>query len=222
MLMNGYLTRLLAGLLLGLSGIAWAGGNATWSADGQSMSIAWRDAQTVRMEVQGGDYMLVRGGKAYMISHRGGQPMVIDLSAMRQAMDQMAGSPGPAAPAAGPSGGDILVEIEATGRKETVAGIDGEVYRIVYRDDSGQGTREMVLSEDPLAVEMTQAWFATIQALSGGNGGADRMDRELAERGLGLLRAGDDFKVSSVSAETRAAGDFELPAEPQAMPGMGR
>ncbi|MES1943408.1 hypothetical protein PC39_04792 [Salinisphaera sp. PC39] len=215
---------LLGGLLAALSAAVWADGSATWGAGGQSMSIAWRDAQTVRMDVQGGDYMLVRDGNAYMVSHRGGQPMVIDLSAMRQAMGGMAGSAGPAAPAAGPSGGDALVEIEATGRTETVAGIEGEIYRVVYRDDGGQGTQEMVLSDDPLAVEMTQAWFAAIAALSGGNGGADadRMDRELAERGLGLLRAGDDFKVSSISAGARAAGDFELPAEPQAMPGMGR
>lgn len=213
------LARTVAGVVMTcLCTAAWAGGSATWSGGGQSMRIDWQDTDTVRMGTSGDDYMLVRDGNAYMVSNRGGQPMVIDWAAMRSMMG--GGNAGPQAQ--GPVGDDTLVSMEATGRSETVAGIEGEVYRVTYRDDSGQGTQEVVLSDHPLAVEMTQAWFATMQAMVGRSGGEGSMDAELAERGLGLLRAGDDFRVTQVSDDGRPDGDFELPAEPQAMPGMGR
>lgn len=198
-----------------LWGAASAGGNATWSGGGQSMQIDWRDADTVRMNTSANDYMLVRDGKAYMVSNRGGQPMVLDWDAMRS----MIGA-APVPKTQGPVGDDALVSMEATGRTETVAGIEGEYYRITYRDDGVEKSREVVLSDHPLAVEMTQAWFTTMQAIAGSAGGEGSIDFEFADRELGMLRSGDDFRVTEISDETPPAGDFELPAEPRSIPGM--
>lgn len=211
-----------AGILL-WSAVAWSGGSATWTGGGgQSVRIDWRDADTVRMNTSEDDYMLVRDGNAYMVSHRGGRPMVIDWAMMRS-MISAGGGGGPRAQ--GPIGDDALVSMEATGRAETVAGIEGEVYRITYRDDGEEKTREVVLSDDPLAVEMTQAWFTTMQAIAGKIGGMDSIDAKLEARGLGMLSGGDDFRVTEISDQARPAADFELPAKPQSipgMPGMGR
>lgn len=198
-----------------LWGAALAGGSATWSGGGQSMHIDWRDADTVRMNTSASDYMLVRDGKAYMVSNRGGQPMVLDWDAMRS----MIGA-APVPKTQGPVGDDALVSMEATGRTETVAGIEGEYYRITYRDDGVEKSREVVLSDHPLAVEMTQAWFTTMQAIAGSVGGEGSIDFEFANRELGMLRSGDDFRVTEISGETPPAGDFELPAEPRSIPGM--
>jgi hypothetical protein len=213
------LVGILAGSTLAAAGTtAWAGGSATWSGgDSQAVRIDWRDADTVRMDTGQGDYMLVRDGDAYMVSNRGGRTMVLAWAAMRSMIGAGAGPE-----AQGPIGDDTLVSMEATGHSQTVAGIEGEVYRITYREDGEEKTQEAVLSDHPLAVEMTQAWFATMQAIAGSVAGADSIDSQLDERGLGMLSGGDDFRVTEISGDARPAGDFELPAEPQSFPGMGR
>ncbi|MDZ7663110.1 hypothetical protein [Thiohalophilus sp.] len=148
--------------------------------------------------------------------------MVIDLSAMA---GMMGGRMGAEVPSTSP-GTDRAVEVEsfgATGEKEVVAGIQGEVYEIRWRDEDGRThTDQAVLSDNPLAVELTSVMHEVARTY------AEAMDREhsgvvedaLSARGLGILRYGD-MRLTEISGESPGEKAFTLPAKPMDPSGMG-
>ncbi|WP_366655717.1 hypothetical protein [Fodinicurvata sp. EGI_FJ10296] len=164
-----------------------------------------------------GTYMLVRDGTLYAATTAGGMGVhVVDLSSL----GEMAGSMGADSGGAdGQTGPQITIEtaeevtgLEATGRQEVVAGIEGELYEIGWIDSGGEHhTDQMVLTDNPLAVEMGQA-FAAMAAAT--NGEVEPRQAAIVERGLGILRYGQAFVVESLTDESRPASEFELPAEP--------
>ncbi len=227
------MSRFLAILLAGMASPVLAGGTATIQALGpgpagqdmeHTMTVTWQDEDTVRLEPEGQPaYMLVRGENSYSVTSAGGQVMVIEMGAM-MSMAKSAGAPGDASGQA-PTIADAqsVGSIESTGREETVAGIAGEVYEIHWTDSDGEShVDEAVLSDDPLLRGMTAAFQAFGKALAGEE--ADHpLNEALAARGLGTLRFGDRFEVTSISDETPPAGHFELPAEPMQLgTGLGQ
>ncbi len=113
--------------------------------------------------------------------------------------------------------------LEATGERETVAGMVGEVDRL-ERTDHGGNTREdeVVLTEAPRAKAPTRA----LQRMSAASGRAiDPVGEAMLAEGQGLLRFVDRFRVESIADEVPPASVFELPAEPmdmqQLMQGLG-
>ena len=225
------MTRLLALLMVSIATPVFAGGTATIQGVGSgpsdrdmehSMTVTWQDENTVRLEPEGQPgYMLVRGEKSYSVTSAGGQMMVIDMGQMMS----MAGSAGASGGAEAPTIADAqsVGSIESTGREETVAGIDGEVYEIHWTDASGEShVDEAVLSDEPLLREMTAAFQAFGRALAS-EGARHPLNEALASRGLGTLRFGDRFEVTSISDETPPDGHFELPAEPMQLgTGLGQ
>ncbi len=202
------------------SGLALAAGSATYQvggADGQaSLDYAWRNgAVQMRMGQQPG-YMLVRDGEVYAVTQANGKPRVMAMSGMMR----------PLQGAAPQTMADAQVEsfsLNPTGRSETVAGLTGEVYtgRIVFADGS-RGNGQLVLSDDPLAAELTRAQASV---------GASFMDRDnpmtqqFLAGGRGLLRFSDDrgnsMRLSRISRDAPPASAFELPAQPMQMPNLG-
>lgn len=210
----------LAVSLLFLPLMSLAGGNAALRAEsgsgGTDINISWSGDGKLRMETGNSPgYFIVRDGKAYMVMQQGGRTLVMDLaSMMKMAAGQAGGMP------SGDTFGRVE-SIEATGATETVAGIEGRVYQVTWTDADGKRrTGEVVLTDNPLVAEMTDAYLSAVQAMSGAETGA--YQQALPEGERGLLRSGDDFRLESISGATPSAGTFELPAEPMKLPNMGQ
>lgn len=216
------LSRVLASMLFAAASPALAGGQATLETSGKgagAMSLSWSDPQTVRMTPEGQPaYVLVREGKVYSITNAGGSLMVMDISSMSGMIPQQGATPqqetGTIADAR------AVTSVEPTGETETVAGIEGEIYEISWKDSrGGSHVDEAVLSEHDTAVEMTAAFRAFADAM-GSAGNTDAIGERMSATGKGLLRFSDNFRVTAISSETPPAGEFELPAQPMDMENM--
>lgn len=220
--MNRMPTSALAALALATAPWVAQAGKATVQATDDSgnsmnMDFEYRGDSQLRMSVpqQQGGYMLVDGDAVYSISQHNGQPMVMRL-------DKLLGSgmPAPATPGADVAG---VSKLENTGRTETVAGIQGEVWMLTYTDAAGQTrTDEIVVSDDPRAVELSRAMMGLGQAMAKAAGQPAQDDPLIRQlEGKGMLRMGSQMRVTALSDADPAADRFALPAEPTEMPGMG-
>lgn len=227
---------LLAAVTLTLAPAAQAAGTVEYEIksgqDRARMSIEWLDKQRMRMDTSLAGmpanikaWQVLRDGKIYSVNVTDGQPMVIEMSGMMKMMGGMLG-------AQGPQGGEALGDVQdfhglqPTGRRETVAGIPGEVFLLDYRPGEGQRQQvEVVLSNHRTVREMTEAMLTYGKVLSTAMGHADpagsrQLEAEFSQRELGLLRFGDQLKAVRVSAQAPAAQRLELPAPPMSLPQM--
>lgn len=193
-----------------------AAGSASLDNGDEVSELQWQDAQTVRIDMSGqAGYMLLRDGKVYMVNPAadGGMPPVMEVGAMMQDMADAFGDDD--AQALSDDGVPRNIEsVQNLGKTETVAGIRGHVHEIISTDKNGapQST-EAVLSSDPLAAEMTDAWFAMVTGLLGPEQMTE-FKEALPERRRGLLRVGDSMTVRAIRQDPPPASAFELPAEP--------
>lgn len=212
--MQRLLTNALFLLMLSLGiGTAHAAGSATISSsDGETVRMDYLDDKLSMNVGAGSDRMVLRDGKMFMISG----DTVIDAGSMMSMVGQQM-------PALGPDDVDQFKSLKASGRSETVAGINGEVHVLTYVDGEGNTqSRELVLSKDPRAVELMKAFSnmtETMAQLTGNPMPAGGAEFEAALRGYGMLRADSDFRVVSFN-DAPAASRFELPSAPQSMPNM--
>lgn len=221
--MNHKTTGALVALVLATAPWAAQAGKATVQAtddSGKSMNMdfEYRGDNQLRMSVpqQQGGYMLVDGDAVYSVTQQNGQPMVMRL-------DKLLSTSGMQAPAL--PGGDVegVSKMENTGRTETVAGIQGEVWTMTYTDADGQTrTDEVVVSDDRRAVAFSQALTGMGQAMAKA-AGQPAQDDPLARQmeGKGMLRMGSQMRVTALSDADPAASRFALPAEPMEIPGIG-
>lgn len=216
------LSAWLGALCIALPGFALAGGTATIESstpDGPvRVDVSWAD-DNLRLDLPGQQnaYMLVRAGKGYSVASQAGRTMVLDMESMRQ-MGQMGGGGDPAE-ALGPDEVRSLDVLEATGERELVAGIAGEVYRIAWTDGAGDAQEgSAVLSGDARARALTDAFARSTQAISGR--AEDPFGEAMRQRDLGMLRFGDQFQVVAISDDAPPASEFELPAEPMTLQDM--
>lgn len=193
------------------------------AAEATRTELAWQSEDVVRIQTSGdGDYIVSRDGKAYLVSHEAGQPSVMDMAAMMKMMRSRGGGA-----TSESMDGDVfgaLENVEPTGRAETVAGIRGDVYRVTATDGRGETrTDEWVLSDDPLVKEMTRAYYGSMKPMFGLSEEEDplaRWEAKLPAGQTGVLRAGDQYRIISISSEEPAPSAFELPAPPMDLEGM--
>lgn len=209
---------------------AWAGGLAVLESSASSEAVTLEyDGQKVRLAAlqKGlqGEYMLIDGANAYLVSHENGQPKVLDVAVMGQMFGAMPGMAGqlPAQLDHLPSKVERLQPLQ---RNETVAGMVGQVHELVYLDDKGQQhTIEVVLSTEPQVVELAEAMLQVSQTLATLFGQStaplEQFNRLLLDEGRGLLRVGEDMQVLSLNGTTPAADRFVLPAAPSTLPDIG-
>ena len=213
--------QLLAGMMLVAATSALADGKATiTSNDSQQdmqMQIQWA-GDKMRMDFSGQQqhgYMLMRDGKGYMVTQQGGQPIIMDMAMLREMSDSMGDNTGAMA-----SQAETVDSLEATGETETVAGVEGKVYRLEWTDRGGQSHEDtLVLSDDPLAHEMLTAFQNYVEAVMGR---ADPIGAAVLEKDLGMLRFGDRFKVADIADTSPDTGTFELPEDAVTMDQMIR
>ncbi len=207
-------------LTLGLSAtIAQADITEVVDAEGNKMTFEYEgDRLRINMDGQG-SYMLLRDNSIYVVTDQDGEVMVIDL---KQTMSMF----GNLAKSAVPDMADVSVEsLEPTGRKETVAGIDGEVYLLKFVDHEGKRQEaDLVLSPDRRAVGFRDA----MHRMAGSMGdlvdqqeSSDKLQNQLGARNLGVLRYGSDMRVAAITETRVDAARFVLPAEPTDLSGLG-
>jgi hypothetical protein len=196
------------------AGTAWADLVGTWKTDkNESLKISFRDKKHIRMEAGPDAYILVSGDKVYMVNRTKGKWKAVDMDEM-SGMMKMFGRGNVNAKAME----DYKPHFEPTGRKETIAGYKGEVYRVTYRDDSGRTQeQEMVLSDHPDVKKLNQAWVSLASRMSQMTGGntaeaLERATREAREKGYGgMLRSGDDMILEKLEKPSMKASYYRLP-----------
>lgn len=216
------LTMHAAMLAIALSPVfAWAAGTATIETEGERNTITWLNSNTIRVDMPTTDdgYMLARDGKVYVVSPDAteGMPSVMEIGDMMQGFAEMGNI------AEDDNAGPLAVRItsvKATGKKESVAGIDGDVYEVTTTDKQGKTeTMQAVFTDDPLTIEMTAAYLAITEAMVGAEMMADFVNALPKNKG-GVLRMGDTMTVQSIAANAPPASAFELPAKPVNMGDM--
>lgn len=196
---------------------------SAWSADivatwqhkgGNTMKLAMRDENHVRMDTGEGSYMLVSGKKVYMISMQNGQWTVMDMDKLAGLMSGFGVQPG-----------DTNHEVDSyqssfkkTGRTETIAGYKGNVYVAETKDGSGQliDSNEIVFSKHKDIERASKAWMTIAMRMGSviGNDTSLAVDRaakkaETSDYG-GILRI-DEMKLVSIDKPSLGDSHFELP-----------
>ncbi len=188
-------------------------------SEGNKMTFEYQGDQ-LRIDMnQQNSYMLVRGEHVYAVTDNDGEVMVIDVKQTLSMFGNMAQS-------AIPDMAAVNVEsLVKTGRSETVAGIQGEVYTLTFTDHEGQRQEaEMVLSADRRALGFRDAvhrMASTMSSMLAQQGTHDRLQGQLDAQNLGVLRYGQDMRVTSITETQVADARFVLPAEPTDLSGLG-
>lgn len=194
----------------------------------EQITIEYRDDNHVRMSAPGGGYLIITGGEGYIAMQDGNNWTVFAFRDMAAMISRL----GAGMSAMGFGGDEISIvdfdattEIRNTGRRETVAGISGEVYE-VSTTNSSNGNREvteLVLSNHADALSAYQG-FMRITTMMGEMAGIQGLDALMDESyGLGgqaVLRADNDWIMSSVTRGNIPDSNFVLPAEPTPMPNI--
>lgn len=201
---------------------------AVFNAGGNDqITIEYRDENHVRMSAPGGGYMIITGGEGYIASRDGNDWTVFAVRDMAEMMSRFGANFG-----AMSMGGDDIsivdaegdIEVRNTGRRETVAGIQGEVYEVTATDaDGNRETTELVMSDDRDARDAYQG-FMRITTLMGEMVGIQGLDQLMDDAyGLGgkaVLRADNDWILTSLNTGNIPDANFNLPAEPMAIPSI--
>lgn len=198
------------GMLLVATMPVFAEGKATIdTGNGQEtmqMVLHWTE-DNMRMDfpAQQHGYLLLRDGKGYMVAQQGDRTVITETPLLKTMSDDNYDDTNPSSASQAKS----VENLEATGDTETIAGIEGEVYRIEWLDRSGEThENELVLSDDPLARGMLRAFQGYLITVTGE---IDPIGDALLERDLGMLRFNDRFNVVELADASADAVSYDLP-----------
>ncbi|QKT03822.1 hypothetical protein HUS23_08320 [Ectothiorhodospiraceae bacterium 2226] len=199
---------------------AWADATAVFATPEGEVTIEYRDDDHVRMRAGDDAFFVIREGKAYMVGREGSRWHVV-------AMDDMAAWVGAAGGGGKRDGAgvDTEVRLRDTGRRETVAGIPGQVYTYAERDArTGQwAAEEEIVLSDHADARAAYRGLVRITEVLGAMAGEQGLDKgpgdvpELADKAV--LRYGAQWRLTSLNRDRIPDRHFTLPAEPMAMPG---
>lgn len=185
----------------------------------------------VQSDQQKNVHLLARDNAVYAVTDMGGQPLVVESSAVIGLL----GAQGMAKLENDKDAIQKFVSLDATGRNETVAGFQGSVYKLVYTDGNGKRrSEEAVLGKQPSIVELSQSLghvaINLMQLAKHDTRGSTELVNELRKRNLGLLRFGAKLRLISLNTAAPNASRFVLPSAPMdlsqglggLLQGMGR
>ena len=187
----------------------------TFSYDGQDLARMAMQSK----DREGKGSMIMRDGKIYSAVTSDGQTVVIDMADMSKLASSFSNQD---------QSTELfyskLISLDKTGKTESIAGIKGDVYTMVWDDNGTPRTSEIVLSQDKAVVDYTRAW------INFGDRMADIFDiqREsendlrdtIVDEKVGILRMDDQFILTSLTTKRPSPATFELPAEPMEVPNM--
>ncbi|MFP4252121.1 MAG: hypothetical protein ACLFRM_05710 [Guyparkeria sp.] len=207
------------GLGVGIGSTALADGVARFQTADRSLpslTFSWQSPERSRLDTPNESaHVIARDGKAWGVASIAGQPVTMDLDQLAALLGQHNALARLGPEAVVPS---QITALEPTGQQETIAGIDGERYRVDWVDNEGRSrTDEAVLTDDPLVIEMQTALLGGMtraMARSTGVTGHEDAERELERRELAVLRFADEFRLESISAVSQPDARFETPTRP--------
>ncbi len=178
--------------------------------------FSWQTAERSRLDTPNETaHVLAIDGRAWGVAKVAGHPVSMDLDQLAKLLGQHTALARLGPDAVVPS---QITSLEATGQRETVAGVDGERYRVSWVDSEGNARiDEAVLTDDPLVREMQDALLGGMtRAIASGTGvsGHEAAEQELTRRGLAVLRFGDDFRLESISDARQPDARFAMPSQP--------
>jgi hypothetical protein len=200
-------------LLFVCTGTVWAKDIvAVWKyTDGNTMKLSARDDQHVRMDTSADSYTLLTGGKVYAVSKDDDGWRATDLAKVSGMMGGMFGGQKQV------NVDDYKTTYKYTGKKETIAGYKGKVYRVEVRDKAGKlvSSDELVLSKakDVRRINMAMVQISTrmnSMAMPGMAKSADAAKKQADKYGS-VLRYGKDMRLASVKKVSLKSDYFELP-----------
>ena len=190
---------------------------ASWELPkkGMRFTVEYFDANNIRMSTEDELYLLVINSDIYLING----DSITDVNAFRDKVKDWSivrflakkvGSRSKKIPSPG--------SLKATGEIETIAGIQGEVYRATITDVETGTTedQEIVLTKHPKLVELKHA----MQSISDRNmktfhnKGFAHMKNAMQDTfppDVSILRYGDKFHVTSFSVKDLPIERFQLP-----------
>ncbi len=204
-----------------LAGAAHADVTAVYDADGNPMTIEVR-GDDVRMSMGDENYMILKDGRAYSVMGSGGDTVVLDIAGMMEALraSPMGAMIERQMGQATPDYDADDVSFDRTGRKETIAGVEGEVVIVTTPEER----IEVVVTDDKAVKEAFDGMIALSSAMVGSMPGASRqsmtsmIDASLKAIDGGMLRSGDEMRLTRIDRGSPSASRFELPAEPRTVP----
>ena len=201
-------------LLFVCTGSTWAGDIvATWKyTDGSTMKLSARDDQHIRMDTAPDSYTLLTGSKVYMVQKDDDGWQATDMEKMAGMMGGMFGGQKKKV-----NVDDYKTTYKYTGKKETIAGYKGKVYRVEVRDGAGKlvSSDELVLSKskDILRVNMAMARISskmTGLAVSGLSANPEAIKKQADKYGSVLIY-GKDMTLVAVKKSSLKSSHYELP-----------
>lgn len=179
--------------------------------DGNMVTLCTRDAQHVRMDTSPTSYMLLSDGKVYSVSRDDeGKWHAMDMDKMKSSgITSMFGG--------GSTVTDYEVRYEKTGKTETIAGYKGTLYTaVVFEDGKVVSRDEIVLGTHSNLKKLTDGWIAVAEKMAGMNQAFDDSIEEAKKMGYGgVLRYGNDMKLSSLKVKNLDSSYYKLPSGTQ-------
>lgn len=177
----------------------------------EQTQLVWLNDRAMRMDLAHppAEILLHQGG-LYAISQVGGLSVVASVSNV----DQLARAFGQGAGVFDQLNREMassVSRLEATGHDETIAGIKGEQYRVVWVDQQGKTHTDIaVLSHAPAVVELTRALQNMALAA---NKGHDARMIEFLRKGWGVLRYGRVYRLEFITGKPPEPSLLALPAQ---------
>ena len=188
---------------------------STWRhKNGNTIKLAMRDANRVRMDTGTDKYILLEGENMYMVTRQDGQWTAMDMDVLAGMMNRF----GIQARAAEQKADAHPSRFEDTGRTETVAGYKGNVYVAETKDADGRPIDhvEIVFSKHADVEAAGKAWLRIASRLGDILGARTAQEIETASVKAdtadygGILRVGE-MSLVSIAKPALDAAYFDLP-----------
>jgi hypothetical protein len=171
----------------------------------QNMEISYKDDKHLRLNMGADSYALYVDGKVYMVTKAGGSWMATDLAELKQMMSNMPfGQKQKPAPSS-----EKDYKMVKTGRTETVAGYEGNVYE--FTDLRNNEKYEAVLSDHDDIATLYKGLMKISREIANSAGVGDQIPEMPAVKG-GLLRQGKNLRLTSVDKQDKGLAYYQLPA----------
>jgi hypothetical protein len=177
----------------------------------KTLALSYRDDRHMLAAVGDDQRLLLKDGETWALKRQGDNWMALNansaaglLAVLRKKHDDDV-----------PSG---PLELRPLNRQEKVAGYTGDVFEL----SDGKKTYEVVLTDNPDVLAMTNAWrtMASQLAKHFEQRDVERLQQALAvipQKGKGgLLRQGDNLTLKAIDKKV-SASDFDLPAGTQTL-----
>jgi len=192
-----------------------------------SLSLEYLDRATSRIDIEDSsdinNYFLFKNKQVQVVTTYLGNTLVMDMESMGQLAEKFG-----VMDVLGIDSNTLLVNVidmTPTGKKETVAGIVGDVYTVTWSRNNVKQTDELVASGDRRAWEYTAAWIDAMNVISQATPSitikGDELMSRINNKKLGILRFGKRIQLVSVQDRPVSPSRFESPGTSITIPGLG-